>query len=356
MGILRSAARETKSEESRTSKASALGALTLGTLLSGFAPAQAADWKLDWAEEFDAPGLPNPAKWKYETGMIRNQEAQYYTSARQENARVENGTLVIESRKERFSNANYTSASIHTNGLASWTFGRIEVRAKLPTGRGMWPAIWTMGTDHSNGGWPNNGEIDIMENVGFDPDRIFANVHTGAYNHVKQTAKGGSMVVRNPGAEFHVYAVEWFKDRIDFYVDTTKYYTFRNEGTGWAAWPYTKPQYLILNAAIGGGWGGQQGIDDAIFPQKYFVDYVRVYSEAGGSNPAALDPRREDMGARRDGKVRLSILPGPDRIFLDGRALRDPPSLDIRDVRGRALRPSGQFHGDHQDVRLLLPR
>ena len=233
--------------------------------------------RLVWSDEFDVPGLPDSTKWSYEEGLVRNREVQYYTKARPENARVEDGCLVIESRKEPWGKAGYTSASLHTCGKASWTYGRIEVRAQLPTGRGMWPAIWLLGVDQSEVHWPTCGEIDIMENVGFDPDRIFANIHTKAYNHVKKTNKGASLVVPKPYEAFHVYAIDWTPERIEFFVDSTRYFTFANEGMGRDAWPFDQAQYLILNTAIGGSWGGEKGIDDSIFPRRFRIDYVRVY-------------------------------------------------------------------------------
>ena len=241
------------------------------------APAQTR-WELVWADEFDYQGVPDPARWTYEEGFIRNNEKQFYTR-RPENARVENGTLVIEARKEKFQNAEYTSASVTTSGKASWRYGRIEVRAKLPSGRGMWPAIWTLGTNIKQVGWPECGEIDIMENVGFDPDTIHGNVHTKAFNHVMGTNKGARIHVPNPHQDFHVYAVEWFPNRIDFFVDGRMYFTFENTGGGTAEWPFNQEQYLILNTAIGGAWGGQRGIDDSVFPQRFLIDYVRVYKQ-----------------------------------------------------------------------------
>ena len=242
--------------------------------------AAAGEWSLVWSDEFDVEGLPDEARWTYEEGLIRNEEAQYYTR-RAENARVEDGTLVIEARRERYESAEYTSASLTTQGKASWRYGRIEVRAKLPTGRGMWPAIWMLGTNIDEVGWPECGEIDIMENVGFDPDRIHGNVHTEAFNHVLGTNKGASIELPRPHEDFHVYAVEWYPSHIDFFVDEVQYFSFQNTGGGVSEWPFDQPHYLIINAAIGGGWGGQQGIDDSIFPQRYYIDYVRVYELAG---------------------------------------------------------------------------
>ena len=149
-----------------------------------------------------ATACPDAGRWDYEVGLIRNNERQYYTRDRPENARVENGLLVIEARREAFQGADYTSASLTSR--ASWTYGRIEVRAKLPKGRGTWPAIWMLGTNIRQVGWPECGEIDIMEHVGFDPGRIHANIHTRAYNHVQGTNKGNSVVVLAPDGEFHV--------------------------------------------------------------------------------------------------------------------------------------------------------
>jgi beta-glucanase (GH16 family) len=248
--------------------------LLVAVLLTTGAGAQ--EWKLVWSDEFNVDGMADPNKWDYEEGYIRNRELQYYTKARPENARVENGCLVIETRKDNFEGRPITSASLHTRWKASWCYGRIEVRAKLPTGKGMWPAIWMLGVNREIG-WPACGEIDIMENVGFDPLTIHANVHTKAYNHVLGTQKGNRIQAEDPSKNFHVYAIEWFEDRIDFYFNKTKYFTFRNEGTGNDVWPFDKPHYLILNAAYGGSWGAAQGTDDSILPQKYYIDYVRIY-------------------------------------------------------------------------------
>lgn len=234
-------------------------------------------WKLVWADEFDYTGLPDSSKWDYEVGYIRNNELQYYTRARQENARVKDGMLIIEARKEPYAGYGYTSASLITYGKASWRYGRVEVSARLPTGNGMWPAIWMLGMNIGAAGWPACGEIDIMENVGFEPDRIYGNIHTTAYNHVKKTGKGANIQVSSPYNEFHVYAVEWFADRIDFFVDDQKYFTFKNEDAGNDVWPYDKELYLILNIAVGGSWGGMNGVDDRVFPQQFTIDYVRVY-------------------------------------------------------------------------------
>lgn len=244
-------------------------------LISGEAYCQ--EWQLVWSDEFDYKGLPDPEKWNYEVGMIRNKESQYYTQGNPDNARVEDGVLIIEAVKEDFKGANYTSASLITNGKKEFLYGKLEVRAKLPTGVGMWPAIWMLGNRRKDVGWPECGEIDIMENVGFDPDTIHANIHTKSYNHVKGTNKGSKIYVEAPYKDFHVYSVEWFEDQLVFYVDGRRYFSFENEKTGNDVWPFDKAHYLILNVAVGGAWGGRYGIDESIFPQQMLIDYVRYY-------------------------------------------------------------------------------
>ncbi len=241
--------------------------------LNGFSQ----DWKLTWSDEFNYSGLPNPANWDYKSGEVYNNEKQFYTIAKSENARVEDGMLIIEAHAEKNKEVSYTSARLITFGKKDFLFGRIEVRAKLPTGIGTWPAIWMLGINRAEIGWPDCGEIDIMENVGYDPDTIHGNIHTKAYNHIKKTNKGAKIKVSHPYEDFHIYVIEWFEDRIDFYVDSNKYFTFKNEGMGNDVWPFNKPHYLILNIAIGGTWGGRHGIDENIFPQKMLVDYVRYY-------------------------------------------------------------------------------
>jgi beta-glucanase (GH16 family) len=185
--------------------------------------------------------------------------------------------LIIEARKENMDSARYTSASLITKGKKGFLYGRVEVRAKLPMGRGTWPAAWMLGETIDEVGWPACGEIDIMENVGFDSTTIHANIHTDAYNHVKKTNKGNKITVTAPWENFHLYAIEWREDKIDFFVDDQLYFSFKKESSSNDVWPFDKPHFLILNLAIGGEWGGQRSIDDSKFPHRYVIDYVRVY-------------------------------------------------------------------------------
>lgn len=243
------------------------------------------EWQLVWADEFETAGLPDPDRWGYDVGGHGwgNDELQYYTEARPENARVEGGRLIIEARREPLEGRSYTSARLVTKGRGDWQYVRVEARARLPSGRGTWPAIWMLPTDWRYGGWPASGEIDIMEHVGHDPDVVHATVHTEAYNHVKGTQVGSSLVVPTAREEFHVYAIEWTPREIRAYIDDEHYFTFRNEAledasAGYREWPFDQPFHLVLNIAVGGGWGGAEGVDPDIWPQRMEVDFVRVYA------------------------------------------------------------------------------
>lgn len=257
-----------------------LSAVTVFQLTLAFARAD--NWQLVWSDEFNYQGLPDSAKWGYEEGLLRNHERQFYTRARLENARVENGNLVIECRKENFTPTNhppvaYTAASLVTKHTASWRYGRIEVRAKLPQGQGVWPAIWMLGTNVAGIGWPRCGEIDIMEFVGKQPDKIYGTIHYFASG--KHQSNQGSWKTLRPFDDFHVYAIEWTPARIDFYFDQQKYHSVNiNAADQNDKNPFREPQFLLLNFALGGDWGGK--IDDTALPQKFLIDYVRVYQSA----------------------------------------------------------------------------
>ena len=204
---------------------------------------------------------------------------QFYTASQLKNAFVANGCLHIVAHKEAHGLKHYTSARLITKGHGQFLYGRIECRAKLPTGRGTWPAFWMMPAESAYGTWPASGEIDIMENVGFDPDTVLATTHTQLFNHISGTSVSGKHFVPSCAKEFHVYAIEWDEHEIRGYVDEHHYYTYTNTGKGWKSWPFDKPFYIILNLAIGGNWGGRMGVDDSIFPCTYEIDFVRVYQK-----------------------------------------------------------------------------
>lgn len=238
-------------------------------------------WRLVWSDEFSVNGLPDASKWSYDVGGHGwgNQELQYYYANRSENARVENGHLIIEAHRDNFEGHEYTSARLVTTNKGDWTYGRFEISAKLPAGRGTWPAIWMLPTQwtYGDGGWPANGEIDIMEHVGYNMNVIHASIHCQAYNHPKNTQKTATLYTVDVASRFHLYALEWSATEIKAFVDDSLYFTFTNENTGWETWPFDKDFHLLLNIAVGGTWGGAQGVDNSIFPQRMVVDYVRVY-------------------------------------------------------------------------------
>ncbi len=230
-----------------------------------------------WEDNFNATGAPDLTKWGYDIGGSGwgNNELQYYTG--NGNARQENGNLVIEVKKENNSGREYTSARLVSRGKGDFLYGRIEVRAKLPRGRGTWPAIWMLSTDRQYGDWPASGEIDIMEHVGYDPNKIHSSIHTTAFNHTRNTQKTAFKMVPDAMDAFHIYRIDWTPYSIRSFIDGVQYFEFVNQGTGYTVWPFDKRQHLLLNVAVGGDWGGVQGVDNTIFPVKFEIDYVKVY-------------------------------------------------------------------------------
>ena len=246
-------------------------------------------YQLVWADEFNYNGLPDPEKWSYDVGDAcdlpagcgwGNNELQYYTKDRLENARVENGKLTIELRKEKMGTRDYSSARLLTKNKGDWTYGRFEIRARIERSLGTWAAIWMLPTDNEYGGWPASGEIDIMENVGWGPDTILATTHTDAYNHMIGTHKSGSFTVTDAHTSFHDYILEWNEKEYSAYVDGDLVFNFKNEKTGYREWPFDKNFHLILNIAFGGNLGGRHGIAPDELPCKMEVDYVRVYQKS----------------------------------------------------------------------------
>jgi beta-glucanase (GH16 family) len=241
-----------------------------------------AGYQLVWADEFDKPGLPDPARWSYDTGMNKagwhNRELQYYSAARPENSVVRDGKLVITARKEALNTApdwggqRYTSVRLISRGKGDWTYGFVSVRAKLPCGLGTWPAIWMLG---SQGDWPAAGELDILEQVGKDPDHVFSTVHTTSGSGGQ--GKGGGTRMGDVCKAFHDYQMHWTPSEIRFGIDGKHHFTYPNAGSGKAQWPFDAPQFLILNIAIGGDLGGP--VDDTIFPVTMEVESVRVWQK-----------------------------------------------------------------------------
>jgi beta-glucanase (GH16 family) len=231
-----------------------------------------------FSDEFEYSGKPDPASWGYDLGASGwgNNELQDYT-ADLENASVENGLLTITARKSDGTSPRYTSARLVTKNKGDLLYGRVEVRAKLPAGRGTWPAIWMLPTDWEYGEWPRSGEIDIMEHVGYDPDVIHFSTHCLAYYFRINTQKTAEKKISSACTEFHVYRLDWTPETITGFIDDELIFTSTNEKKSWETWPFDKRFHLLLNIAVGGDWGGAKGVDETIFPASMQVDYVRFY-------------------------------------------------------------------------------
>lgn len=285
------------------------------------------NWIMVWHDEFDVDGPVDETKWTHAVGGdgFGNQEAQYYSNST-DNSFVSNGNLVIKAKKETVGNNDYTSAKLISHKKGDWKYGKFEIRAQLPNGKGMWPAIWMLPTTEKYGAWPKSGEIDIMENVGFEPDVIHWNTHTEAFNHSIGTNKGDKNSFSEPYNKFHVYTIEWNEDKIEFFVDGVKYFQFDKESDSYKEWPFDQEFYLILNSAVGGTWGGLEGIDNNIFPQEMRVDYVRVYELAEKKSSYQLTAAAETGGTvtnthhnglvNSNEKVTLEAIPHTDYQFV----------------------------------------
>jgi beta-glucanase (GH16 family) len=224
-----------------------------------------------WSDEFNTNGTPDATKWGYDLGAggWGNNESQYYTN-RSDNVIVENGSLKIITKKENYQGSSYTSARLLTKGKFSFKYGKVEIRAKLPAGGGTWPALWMLGNNIDTAGWPACGEIDIMEHVGNQLNKIFGTLHyTG---HSGGSADGSTTVISNATTEFHLYTLDWRADTIKFYVDNQLFKTFVNT----SSLPFNQNFFLIFNTAMGGNFGG--AIDPNFVSSTFEVDYIRVFN------------------------------------------------------------------------------
>jgi beta-glucanase (GH16 family) len=242
------------------------------------------EWSLVWSDEFNGNGLPDTTKWAYNIGNWGwgNNEPQYYTEFRKENARQEDGNLIIEAHKNDLGEP-WTSARLTTQGQASFLYGKVEFRAKVPVGRGTWSAGWLLGDSYEDElSWPYCGEIDVLECVGYEIDNEtgdglnHATCHTRAYYFKQDNQIGSEKVVESMNSKFHTYAIEWYPDVIYGLVDGERYYTY-DKNKDELEWPFFNPQNIILNLAVGGGWGGAKGIDESWESHQFIIDYVRVY-------------------------------------------------------------------------------
>ncbi|WP_017210089.1 family 16 glycosylhydrolase [Clostridium beijerinckii] len=254
-------------------------------MVSSFIPTVTAKadtgWNLAWSDEFNWTSI-NTSNWKYETGGDGwgNNELEYYTN-RSENARIENGNLVIEARKENYNGMNYTSARLKSQGLKNWTYGKVEARMKLPAGQGVWPAFWMLGENISQVSWPKCGEIDIMEHIN-NESAIHGTIHwdsTGNNTHAQYGAASPNIDV----TQYHVYSIEWDASSIKWFVDGTQYLEANIANNINGTEEFHKPFFILFNLAVGGNWPGNPD-GSTPFPAKMYVDYVRVYQH-GDNNP-----------------------------------------------------------------------
>ncbi len=241
------------------------------------------NYQLVWSDEFNGTEL-NLDNWTHEIGGNGwgNNELQYYTDS-SKNSYVQDGSLFIKLIKESYGDNNYTSARLVTKNKHDFLYGKFEMRAKIPAGLGTWAAYWMMPTDSYYGGWPDSGEIDIMEHVGYDMGNIYHSIHTEFFNHLDGTQKGDSEYHDNVDTVFHTYTLEWLPDKLLYYVDDVLEFTYdvnQFDCVKKGHWPFDKDFFLILNLAFGGFWGAAQGIDPTLTEATYEIDYVRVYQDS----------------------------------------------------------------------------
>lgn len=237
------------------------------------------DYKLVFHDEFDKDGELSAASWTHEVkdAYWVNNELQAYVNGQIDGHRVtevRNGKMLIHCFK--LDNKVY-SGRVYANVKTGYRYGYIEARLKLPKGKGTWPAFWMMPVNFST--WPGDGEIDIMEHVGFNQDVIYSTIHCNKYNNTGTATESANRKVSGATDGFHVYAMEWTADYMTFYIDGEKLFTYQNDGTGKDAWPFDSAFYPIFNLAWGGAWGGQQGVDESVLPATMEVDYLRVYQK-----------------------------------------------------------------------------
>ncbi len=267
-----------------------LGGIAVLKLLSEFdyqsRKTDTPQWELVWSDEFEKDGAPNDTIWQYDLGDgcpvlcgWGNNEQQYYTSD-SANVFVNGGQLHIKAIKNDAFGKPYTSARIKSKPEFDIKYGKVCVKLKNPSGVGTWPAVWMLPTKNYYGYWPKSGEIDIMEHVGYHPDSIYGTVHTASYNHLKRTQKGGTVAIPDNESTFHKYSIEWNQDSILYKVDEKPYFTFKNINHSHREWPFTKDFHIIMNVAMGGNWGGAEGLDTTITTATMEVDYVRVYKDS----------------------------------------------------------------------------
>jgi len=285
---------------------------------AAFSQGNKTGWRMVWNDEFNVPTI-NLSKWTFQVGPANvNSELEYYSNS-PKNAFVDSGSLCLRAIKENVGGRNYTSAKLTTSRKGDWLYGRFEIRAKLNNGQGIWPAIWMMPTDNAYGGWPSSGEMDIMELLGHQPNKVYATVHWSAGGHQMQ---GGSktMTAGNFAEDFHTFAYEWEPGRQRWYIDDVQYFTTARGN------PFDRRFYLILNLAVGGSWPGNPNATTP-FPNDMRVDFVRVYTV----DPSIVAVKPADLPQG------FSIASNPfqhETVLKNGEA---ESQVTLRDLSGRIV-------------------
>ena len=288
------------------------------------------NFNLIWNDEFNSPEI-DLSRWNFEIwgpGVVNNEEQAY--TARNENAYIEDGKLIIQALKENYNGAQYSSARMTTKNKGDWTYGRMEVRAKLPTGLGTWPAFWMMPTNSVYGGWPNSGEIDIMEHYGCDDGHVHSTVHNNTYNWNGGIPPTSYSAYVNATSDFYVYEVQWSDDELNFYVDGQYLGTYFKTNSGWQQWPYDQDFYIILNLAIGSHFM-PCNTENNLFPQKLEVDYVRVYQLGAGCGLEG-DVNQDNSINVSDVVLLVSHVLSQNIDFNDCNDLNNDNQINITDI------------------------
>lgn len=288
------------------------------------------NYTLVWNDEFNSPEI-DISRWNFEiwgAGVVNNEEQAY--TGRVENSYIENGKLIIKALKENYNGDEYTSARMTTKNKGDWTYGRMEARAKLPTGLGTWPAFWMMPTNSVYGGWPNSGEIDIMEHYGCDDDHIHSTVHNNMYNWNGGIPPTSYSAYTNATSDFHIYEVEWNDDELNFYLDGEFLGTYFKTNSGWQQWPYDQDFYIILNLAIGSHFM-PCATENNLFPEKLEVDYIRVYQLGTGCGLEG-DINQDTSVNVTDVVLLVSYVLSQDIDFSNCNDLNNDNQINITDI------------------------
>ena len=289
-------------------------------------------WQLVWSDEFNGPDIDD-SKWNFEIGTGNwgwgNGESQYYTN-RQENTFIQDGKLIIKALNEDYNGADYTSARMTTKNKGDWTYGKISSRIKVPNAGGTWPAFWMMPTNSVYGGWPNSGEIDIMEHYGCDNNHIHSTVHNNMYNWNGGIPPASYSAYTNATTDFHVYEVQWNENELNFYLDDEYLGTYFKSSSGWQQWPYDQNFHIILNLAIGSHFMACD-TEDGLFPQQLEVDYVRV-SQLGTGCGLTGDINQDFSINVADVVLLVSVILSQDFDFNICSDLNNDSEINITDI------------------------